>query len=311
MTSAGELIKVLKAGDKLSARSQQVSIGPSEIGDCSRKVYYKLNGQEPTNPDTLQMAAIMGTAIHGYIENAIKRTDPFGDRYLLEIEAEADGIKGHIDVYDKTNREVIDWKTVKIKNLGFFPSKSQRWQVQIYGHLLKSNGYEVDNVTLVAIPRDGDERDIVFHSEAFDPAVVAEAFAWYENVKSATEAPAPEKDASFCQHYCPFFDESGAKGCTGRTAKDDQDDFLIEDESIANAAQAYIELGITIRDLEKKQDAAKASLEGINGKTANGIKIKWSSVAGRSSVDEAAVKEALGYVPTKQGKGYEKITVKK
>ena len=63
------------------------------------------------------------------------------------------GIRGHIDCYNKELKEVVDWKTKTLKNLAYFPTKQQIWQVQIYGLLCEENGREVENVTLVAIPR--------------------------------------------------------------------------------------------------------------------------------------------------------------
>ena len=51
--------------------------------------------------------------------------------------------------------DVIDWKTSKVRNLSYFPSTQQRWQVQTYGYLLAKNGHDVKRVSLVAIARDG------------------------------------------------------------------------------------------------------------------------------------------------------------
>jgi hypothetical protein len=204
MTIANELIKAVTASSKGSSRSLQKQVGPSEIGGCRKKTWLKINGYQSTNPNTLRLSAIMGTAIHTYIQEAFERQDPFKERYILEGEFEYEGLMGHVDMYDKENCEVVDWKTVKKTNLTYFPSKQQRMQVQLYGYLLTKNGTEVKTVTLVAIPRDGDERDIVFHSEPYDESVALAGLAWLKEVQEMTEAPAPEKDAFFCQHYCNF-----------------------------------------------------------------------------------------------------------
>jgi hypothetical protein len=43
--------------------------------------------------ETEKLAAILGTFIHAGMEESIKRNDPFGDNYLIEIEAEHEGLK--------------------------------------------------------------------------------------------------------------------------------------------------------------------------------------------------------------------------
>ena len=56
------LLTALRAGDAKRSRSTQVQIGPSEVGGCRRKVWYRLNDQPETNDNELKLAAIMGTA---------------------------------------------------------------------------------------------------------------------------------------------------------------------------------------------------------------------------------------------------------
>jgi hypothetical protein len=124
-----------------------------------------INGRDATNDNELKLAAIMGTAIHAEIEKAISALDPKGEKYLVETEVAFGDMKAHIDLYIPETGDVIDWKTVKVKNLSYFPSLQQRWQVQVYGYLLDKSGKgKPRTVNLVAIARDGDERDIKVHS---------------------------------------------------------------------------------------------------------------------------------------------------
>ena len=81
------LVKALTDADNAKGRSTQVEIGPSQIGDCRPKVWLQLKGVKGTNP-TLRLPAMMGTAIHKGIEEAFKRQDPFGDKFLMETEVE-------------------------------------------------------------------------------------------------------------------------------------------------------------------------------------------------------------------------------
>jgi hypothetical protein len=251
----------------------------------------------------------MGTAIHTYIQEAFERQDPFKERYILEGEFEYEDLMGHVDMYDIEKQEVIDWKTTKKSNLTYFPSKQQRWQVQVYGWLIAQNGKPVKNVTLVALARDGDERDIVYHTEPYDEAIALEALNWLREVKAMTEAPAPEKDAFFCKSYCGYYDASGLKGCVGK-GKAEAEGALIEDEEARSAARDYLQAVSEINELEKIKESLKGRLEGVSGVTPEGIKIVWSEVAGRKTVDEAKVRELLGDVPVKYGKGFNKLTVK-
>lgn len=214
MTIAEELVKILTQASKGSARSKQVRIGPSEIGGCARKTWLKLHNAPRTNPDTVALSAVWGTAIHSFIESAFHKQDPFGDKYVLEAEWIAGDLMGHVDLYDVENQEVVDWKTTTKKNLGSnFPSQQQRWQVQLYGYLMVANGKPVKNVTLVGIARDGDERHVVSHTEPYDSTIAEEALNWLKSVKETDVAPQPEKPARFCRDYCGFFDATGEIGC--------------------------------------------------------------------------------------------------
>ena len=211
------LAKSLTAYDNSRDRSIQVEIGPSQIGGCRRQVYHQLVGTPETNPNTEALAAILGTFIHAGIAEAIKREDPFGDNFLIEQEFAAGDLKGHVDLYIKDQKTIVDWKTTKLKSLRYFPSAQQRMQVQIYGWLLSANGYEVENVALVAIPRDGEMAQIKTHVEVYDPEMAQEGLRWLEEVKqlaiSSESPPAPEKDPVFCVNYCSYYDASGEIGC--------------------------------------------------------------------------------------------------
>lgn len=201
--------------DKGSARSMQKAVGPSEIGGCRRRIWSRLVGAQETNPDTLSMAAFMGTAIHSAIEKKIKRRDdPFDPRFQLEVEVEYDGIRGHVDCYDMQTYEVIDWKTITKRKASSFPSGQQRTQVHIYGYLLMGLGHRVDTVTLVGIPRDGNELDVVVHSEPYSEQIALDGIAWLRDIENNLDViPEPEMPKRFCRDYCQFYDASGDIGC--------------------------------------------------------------------------------------------------
>jgi CRISPR/Cas system-associated exonuclease Cas4 (RecB family) len=312
MTDIKELLlTVLHEKDASKSRSKQKKVGPSEIGGCRRKVWYRLNDQPETNDDLSKLAAIMGTAIHTEIEKAIQAADPTGKKYMVETEVEYGDIKAHVDLFVPETGDVIDWKTSKVRNLSYFPSLQQRWQVQVYGYLLAKNGYAVNRVSLCAIARDGDERDVKVHTEDYDESIALEALGWLAAVKEAVDAPAPEKDASFCKSYCQFYDASGQMGCVGlKKERTPVSDVVIDDAEVDKNALLYLQLAAQIKELETQQDSLKASFEGLLGTTSSGIELSWTTVKGRETVDSSEVEKLLGFVPKKVGAESQRLSVK-
>lgn len=306
------LIDVLRAKDAGRSRSKQTQVGPSELGGCRRKVWYRLNDQPETNENELKLAAIMGTAIHASIEDAIRSVDPNGEKYWVETAVEHSGMKAHIDLFIPESGDVVDWKTVKKSNLTYFPSTQQRWQVQVYGYLLDKSGKgKVQTVNLVAIARDGDERDVRVHSEPYDPSIAEEALNWLAAVKESEVAPDPEKDQNYCKSYCKYFDESGEIGCSGLKKDRIKDELpVIADPAIDSSALKYLQLDEKIKALTQERDSLKESFEGFTGETNSGVQITWTTVNGRSSVDTAEVEKLLGFVPKVEGQPFARLNIK-
>jgi CRISPR/Cas system-associated exonuclease Cas4 (RecB family) len=302
------LVSALHEVEKSRPRSTQVQIGPSELGGCRRKVWYKLNDQPETNENELKLAAIMGTAIHGAIEKALEGNSSV----MLETEVEHDGMKAHIDCYIPASGDVVDWKTVKARNLNYFPSLQQRWQVQTYGYLVEQSGLgKVHNVHLVAIPRDGDERDIVVHSEKYDPAIALEALSWLAAIKESSDAPAPERDESYCKFYCKYYDASGEMGCVGLKKGSGKTEYPeIEDSEADMNALEYLQLDAKIKELTERKEGLRESLAGLLGVTKSGIQVQWATSKGSFTVDREEVKAKLGYLPGKEGKESTRLIVK-
>ena len=305
------LLHVLHSKDASRDRSMQTEVGPSEIGGCKRKVWYRLNAQPHTNENQSKLAAIMGTAIHAAIEEAIGAIDPEGKEYLVETEVAYGDMKAHVDLFVPSSGAVIDWKTSKIKNLGYFPSNQQRWQVQLYGYLLSKNGYEVKTVNLVAIARDGSEKDIKVHTEPYDETMALAALSWLANVKASAVLPEPEKDQSFCKDYCQYYDETEQMGCGGlKKERIVLSEVVIEDAEVDKHALHYLQLDSKIKELEKERETLKESLIGSTGTTASGIEISWTTVKGRESVDAKEVEKLLGFIPKVVGNESTRLNIK-
>ena len=301
------LIKALHEKENNRPRSTQVQIGPSELGGCRRKVWYRLNNKPETNETELKLASIMGTAIHGAIEEALKKNPDL----LIETSVEYNGMKAHVDLFIPETGDVVDWKTTKYKNLSYFPSQQQRWQVQTYGYLIEKSGKgKVRNVNLVAIARDGDERDIKVHSEPYDEKVALEALNWLEAIKASDVAPEPERDESYCKFYCKFYDASGEMGCVGLKKERTRDELpLVNNSEVELKALEYVQIDNKIKELETRKDGLRDAFTGIVGTTPAGIEIRWSSYQ-TNTVDKEAVEKALGFVPMKKTKESTRLSIK-
>ena len=222
-SAATMLERALEAYSEARPRQQQVEIGPSSIHSCARQVYHQIAGTFKTNPNTDFLPALMGTAIHELIEKALAHEDVFGDDFLKEIEVEYQGLKGHVDLYIKSQKTVVDWKTSTKKNLkgDYFPSAQYIYQVHVYAYLLKmAKGLEVETVKVVGLARDGRLTDIVEYSAPYDEELALAGIKWLADIREivATDGrkPEPEKNAkTFCAIYCPWYDETAKIGCPG------------------------------------------------------------------------------------------------
>lgn len=293
-------IKAMVDADNERSRSKQIAIGVSQLGGCRRKVWHQIQGHEGTN-STLRLASIMGTAIHEAIENSLSNSVTALYEHRVEIEGYPPAT---IDFYDPETKAVWDWKTITLKNVPYFQSQQKKWQVMVYAYLLTLDGFEVETVNLLGIPRDGNENDLIAWSMPYDEPVALEALAWLKDLEARTEAPAPEMSGVFCRDYCPFFGD-----LCGGIPKDFSGE-PIADALATQAAADYIRLNEEIKELEKLKDAAKAQLEGVEGITFDGVKISWSSLKGRETPDTTEIEKLLGFVPMKTGAPSVRLNVK-
>lgn len=195
------VIQKVTAADAARPRSMQTEVGVSSLGACRRAVWHRINGDIGTN-QTSKWAAMMGTAIHKMIEDAIQDVP----EYEVEKSVKVDGLpKGTIDLWIPSSGAVIDWKTTTKKALVTFPTMQQLWQVHTYGYLLEQQGQKVNTVTLVGIPRDGSEEDIKVVTNAYDEKIALAAIAWYKDIEATMTAPDPERGRWFCSRFCVYY----------------------------------------------------------------------------------------------------------
>jgi len=208
----------LKEADQQRDRSTQVELGASSVGGCRTQAWHILNQTPKTNTNTESLAAIIGTAVHASLYEALKAHDIFGEDFILEEGFSDDYFKGHCDFYSRKAQTVYDFKTVTLSKMakGGLPTKQQKMQVNIYASLIAQH-YPVKRVGLVFIPRDGKMNDIVAWEDDYNPKLVTEAREWVAQVKAMETPPPPERSAAFfCRDYCQFYDQTGEIGCQGK-----------------------------------------------------------------------------------------------
>lgn len=215
------LIKGLNDYDNSRARSNQKEIGPSSLGDCRRKVYHQILGTPETNHDTDRLAALMGTAFHRLIEEAMALQDnPFKKRFTFEEAISWGNMPMHIDFYEDEFFTLVDWKTTKLKNMKDFPSQGNIWQGQNYAMAKVKAGFPVKKVAVVVIPRDGRMDQIQQWVGDYDESVALEGQAWLAEIRQMAaekKKPLPERSAfQFCKNYCVFYDPTAEIGCPGK-----------------------------------------------------------------------------------------------
>lgn len=230
------LTEVILWADDNASRSQQVDLGPSELGDlCERKMTYRMAGARPVNTRKDPWPAIVGTAIHEWLEKAVnKYQDVAGaKRWLTEVTVTPNPlVTGHSDLYDTWTHTVIDWKTKGEKPMRDFrangPSPDHIAQVNLYGLGQIRAGRKVERVAIVALPRSGWLAGMTVWSAPYDPGIAQQALARMETVGRKGIELGVEQDAdaflkvpaspSYLCSWCPWYapDRVSGIGCPAK-----------------------------------------------------------------------------------------------
>lgn len=158
-----------------TARDEQKSVGPSEIGDpCGRCLGQALCRKypelwwdhEPPPPDTFSLKAWTGTAAHEKLDRDLDYPGALREITVPITHLPDYGeITGHCDLY--AERTVLDYKTKdlnKIRDLKLVgkPPTKELVQTNLYGHGAKQLGHAVEDLCLFYIPRDSNRLDDCF-----------------------------------------------------------------------------------------------------------------------------------------------------
>lgn len=235
-----DLIEVIKWADANSARSQQAEVGPSELGhECDRFLAYRLAQWPVINTMTDPWPAIVGTAIHKWLENAVNAFQAAAGamRWETEITIHPDAFtRGHLDLFDHWEYMVCDWKTLgptKMKAwLRDGPPEKHKDQVNLYAKGVIEAGREVRKVCLIGLPRSGWLEDMDVWVDDYCPERAEAALARQQTIATKVlevdvftnphmfnEFTAVPDMCSFCPFFRPTRREgtiADASGCPGR-----------------------------------------------------------------------------------------------
>lgn len=231
-----ELTNIITEASRYTPRSQQVYIGPSEVGqECVRRLAYKLLDWEKANESGGgSWAANVGTAIHSFLEDIFSK---YPERYEVEQKVQIRAnLSGTVDLFDKEKGYVLDWKTtspagVKAKRSEGATSQ-QITQVQLYGYGKAQQGVQVNKVGLIFLPTGGQITDMHIELYDYDESAALSALARLDSVYELLSTidveenpqmwpliPAtPSRMCMYCPYYRPFSTDLSV-ACNGDTGE--------------------------------------------------------------------------------------------
>jgi hypothetical protein len=173
----------LTAWDASRPRSQQLTVGPSQIAvPCDRRLAYALHGTEPVNTGGVPWAPLVGTAVHQVIAEALlAENQRLGrERWLVEQRVHPDqSISGSCDAYDTDTDTVHDWKVVGKTALESYakrgPGQQYAGQIHLYGRGWQRAGRHPKWVRIVFLPRASASFDATYEWTAPYSRQVADA----------------------------------------------------------------------------------------------------------------------------------------
>lgn len=245
----GDLEHVITDYARADERSQQTSIGPSELGnDCERRVAMTLLECPKVNDDRDEWTSSAGTALHSWMEKAFLHANGLliaqglPARWLVEQTVEIrPGLNGHTDVYDIWTHTVLDHKfpgvtsirkyrkaTDPMTGIKGWPGQQYQWQAHTYGYGWAKMGFPVRKVAIAMYPRSGLIRDTWLWKETYSEDIAQMALDRMDWLllgmnKAEGEGQLNEymlglsRDLEHCG-WCAFFDKNSTdplKGCKG------------------------------------------------------------------------------------------------
>ena len=276
-------------GTARSIQSSDGIIGPSDVGFCRQKAVLMTKGV-PQSDVTPKWAAAVGTAIHNYVEEALKASHPdwlVGSIDKLRVTAKFDSgieISGHPDIVVQASNAILDIKTVDgfewVKRQG--TSIQHKYQRHIYAlGAIQGGLLDPDKEVFVGniyFDRSGKIPDPYVIIEPFDNSLTGEIDNWIQDVIYAVknnEDASRDVPSAVCEKICSHF-----TACRGAMEESDETEFINNPE-LLSAVDMYIEGRDLAKQAEGMKKEAQTRLIGISGSTGE-WQIRWVEVsAGR------------------------------
>lgn len=275
----------ITAWDLARPRSQQTTMGVSGLGGCGRLASYLAHETPPSDPKGTHPAAVLGTILHTELLPII--AEYHGGQH--EVAVRVNGIPGHADLHVPS--VVIDLKTVgdyswqrALREHGM--TQQQRWQVTGYAKGLIDAGHPIDTIVIVYLHRETGET--TYYSEPYDPAVAAEALAWYDWVAATDPTLVPRDERgpglSVICDGCPYRSVCWPDGPATIVTEGGP-------TAIADMLSLYREATDRITAAKKDQEFARAALDGTEPGPYGTYALRWKR--GRTTLNQAAARAEL------------------
>lgn len=271
-------------GSSRSKQSADGILGPSDIGFCRNKAALMTKGVAATDSPP-KWAAAVGTALHNYIEAAIKEAHPDwlvgsidGIRVTATLPSGAE-ISGHPDIVVPSANAVLDIKTVDgfqwVKREG--TSLQHKYQRHLYALGLIQAGILNDSqpvlVGNIYFDRSGKEPEPLVLVDEMDPTLTPEIDSWVQDVIYAVthnEDASRDVAAAVCERICSHY-----TACRGGLETYESE--FIDNPELLSAVDMYVQGRDMKKEGEAMQKAAQAILDGVNGSTGT-YQVRWVDV---------------------------------
>jgi len=323
-TGLGLLMAALAEKEAADPRALQIQTGASQAMGCRAESLWRLLGIPESDP-RLRLDAWIGKAAHAAAERALKGRPGL----LVEHRAVYRGVPCTIDLGNITANLLSDWKFPRLSKIVWMQKygigSGYRGQLHMGAAALRAEGHQIDRVSLVCLPRDGEFDDAWEYSEPFSQEIADEAAdrVAQENARAAEMAgildrfemhtvdartaeirhaidmwDLRDEDHFFCRQFC-----SRVTDCRGPEGKYPTAD----DPVLIEAAQQYAAATWQKREAEALLEEWRPHLEGVKRIALDdGTKIAWSG--GNPKVDEVEDLDRVrreyelvcGPIPTKQ-----------
>jgi len=231
-----EILAAIYYHERNRPRSLQQHLGPSEAGvECDRQLAHKIAGSPEINGDGDPLPSMIGTSMHTTMEDVAEKWNEHhygGQKIWLPENKVKTPIPGTSDLYHVKRRTVIDWKFPGATRFKHYvehgPSKQYREQVHLYGLGMEDEGYEVEFVAIMFIPRAGRLRSSHLWMEPYDRQRALRTAERIANIAIVVEALDVKNDPTLIQKvfkaspsddctFCPWFSPAaeGPHECCG------------------------------------------------------------------------------------------------